>query len=100
MTNNSKDDVIENNSIYSETTVELIKTRRNMKIKNKEDENKKAELNKLINKRVRKEKREKNMKKIEEAIIEGKGLKRARNTEHRQTAIASTKRHTWQDNFM
>ena len=46
---------------YSKETMKLINERRTMKIENEEDEKKKAELNKLINKRTREEKRTKNM---------------------------------------
>ena len=63
---------------YSKETMKLINERRNMKIENEEDEKKKSELNKLINKRTRKEKRTKNMQIIEEAARKGKGLKKAR----------------------
>merc|ERR1711875_161499 len=72
MTNNT--DKSRKNSTYSETTIELMKARRNMKIKNKEDENKKSELNKLINKRTRKEKREKERKR-EDGVNEMKKRK-------------------------
>ena len=65
------------NETYFIETVKLINDRRNMKIEN-EDEKKKANLNKLINEKTRKEKRMKNMKIIEEVSRKGKGLKKAR----------------------
>ena len=55
MVNNANDS--NKNETYSKETMKLINERRNMKIENEEDEKKKAELNKLINKRTREEKR-------------------------------------------
>ena len=60
---------------YSKTTLELMKRRKTMQVKTKRDEIERAELNKLINKRQRQERRKRNMDKIEETIRRGKSLK-------------------------
>ena len=53
-----------------------------MKVTTKEDEQRKAKLNKQINKITRQEKRNKNTEKIEEAVRKGKSLKLARDSDN------------------
>ena len=62
-------------SKYSEGTMTLIKKRKNMQVKTQRDEIERAELNKLINKRRREEKRKRNLDLVEETIQKGKALK-------------------------
>ena len=62
-------------SKYSEGTMALIKRRKNMQVKTQRDEIERAELNKLINKRRREEKRKWNLDLVEESIQKEKALK-------------------------
>ena len=62
---------------YSKETMDLMKRRRTMQIKSRRDEVERAELNKLINKRQRLERRKRNMAYIEETIRKGKSIKQA-----------------------
>ena len=64
-------------SKYSKATLDLMKRRRTLQIKSRRDEIERAELNKLINKRQRLEKRKRNMDYIEETIRKGKSIKQA-----------------------
>ena len=57
-----------------------MKKRRNMKTKTTNDETVKRELSKDINKKMRREKRKRNTKRIMEAIEKGKSLKNIMNT--------------------
>ena len=60
---------------FSKDTLDLMKKRKNLQIKTKRDEIERAELNKLINKKMREERRKNNLLKIEETIKKGKSLK-------------------------
>ena len=62
-------------SKHSEGTMALIKKRKNIQVKTQRDEIERAELNKLINKRRREEKRKRNLDLVEETIQNGKALK-------------------------
>ena len=62
-------------SKYSGGTMALIKKRINIQVNTQRDEIERAELNKLINKRRREEKRKKNLDLVEETIQNGKTLK-------------------------
>ena len=67
---------------YSKATLDLMEKRKNLQIKTKRDEIERAELNKLINKKMREESRKNNMLRIEEAIKKGKSLKQTRSSSY------------------
>ena len=67
---------------YSKATLELIEKRRSMKVTSREDIIEKAELNKTISKRMRRDKRKKNMKRIRNAIEKGQSVNQAINADN------------------
>ena len=72
----------EKKSKFSKDTLDLMKKRKNLQIKTKRDEIERAELNKLINKKMREDRRKNNLQKIEETIKNGKSLKQTRSSSY------------------